>query len=104
LSGKNLIFFGGTGTGKTHLSIAIIVGQIKNGKKGKFYSLVNLENTLEQEKQNGKSGRLLERLSRQYLVVVDELGTCLTQKMGLYCYSNSFPRCMKELLSLLQLI
>lgn len=35
----NLIFIGGTGTGKTHLAIAIASHCIRLGKRGRFYSV-----------------------------------------------------------------
>ena len=37
----NLIFVGGTGTGKTHLAVAIAAQAIRNGNKSKFYNLVD---------------------------------------------------------------
>jgi DNA replication protein DnaC len=55
---QNLVLVGGTGTGKTHLSTAIGVSGIQNhGKRVRFYSTVELVNTLEQEKAAGKQGR-----------------------------------------------
>jgi DNA replication protein DnaC len=47
---SNLIFVGGTGTGKTHLAIAIAAQTIRDGSRAKFYNLVDLANELEQEK------------------------------------------------------
>ena len=40
----NLIFVGGTGTGKTHLSIAIAAHAVRIGYRVKFYNLVDLAN------------------------------------------------------------
>jgi DNA replication protein DnaC len=71
---KNIIFVGGTGTGKTHLAIAILAEQIRQGKRGRYFSLVDLSNKLEAEKNLGKSGGLAERLSRLDFVLIDELG------------------------------
>ena len=48
-SHSNLIFVGGTGTGKTHLAIAIAAQAIREGVRAKFYNLVDLANELEQE-------------------------------------------------------
>jgi DNA replication protein DnaC len=69
-----LIFIGGTGTGKTHLAIAIASHCIRLGKRSRFYSAINLVNQLEQEKHAGKAGRLTNRLASVDLVVLDELG------------------------------
>lgn len=71
---RNAIFIGGTGTGKTHLCIAIASAVIRARARGRFYNLVDLVNQLEQEKAAGKSGRLAEKLLRYDLVVIDELG------------------------------
>jgi len=42
--------------------------------RGRFFNLVDLVNQLEQEKAAGSSGRLVERLLRYDLIVIDELG------------------------------
>ena len=52
---RNQIFIGGTGSGKTHLSIAIASHCIKLGFRGRFFSVIDLVNQLEQEKEQGKS-------------------------------------------------
>ncbi len=71
---RNLIFIGGTGSGKTHLSIAIASHNIKQGKRGRFFSVIDLVNQLEQEKEKGKTGSLASRLTKFDFVVLDELG------------------------------
>lgn len=71
---QNLIFVGGTGTGKSHLAIAIASHCIRSGKRGRFYSVIDLVNKLEQEKHAGKAGMLTNRLANVDLVVLDELG------------------------------
>lgn len=71
---RNLIFIGGTGTGKTHLAIAIAAHCIRVGRRSRFFSVVNLVNQLEQEKHRGKAGSLANQLANVDLVVLDELG------------------------------
>jgi len=71
---RNVIFIGGTGTGKTHLATAIGIQCIRLGKRGRFYSVVDLVNKLEQEKLAGRAGSLASRLSNIDFVVLDELG------------------------------
>jgi DNA replication protein DnaC len=71
---RNLIFIGGTGTGKTHLATAISVQCIRLGKRGQFFGVVDLVNKLEQEKLAGKTGSLASRLANLDFVVLDELG------------------------------
>lgn len=71
---NNLIFVGGTGTGKTHLATALAVAAIHQGKRARFYNAVDLVNQLEKEKQLGKSGSLAKRLIQIDAVILDELG------------------------------
>ena len=71
---RNAIFIGGTGTGKTHLAIAVAAAVIRSRARGRFFNLVDLVNQLEQEKAAGRSGRLAEKLLRYDLIVIDELG------------------------------
>lgn len=71
---RNVIFIGGTGTGKTHLATAIALQCIRLGSRGRFYSVVDLVNKLEQEKLAGRTGSLASRLSNIDFVVLDELG------------------------------
>lgn len=71
---NNLILVGGTGTGKTHLAIALAVSAIHHGKRIRFYNAVDLVNQLEKEKQLGKAGNLAKQLIQMDAVILDELG------------------------------
>jgi DNA replication protein DnaC len=71
----NVVFIGGTGTGKTHLATALgVSGITRHSKRVRFYSTVDLVNLLEQEKAAGKAGKLAFALMRMDLVILDELG------------------------------
>jgi DNA replication protein DnaC len=71
----NVVFIGGTGTGKTHLATALgVSGITRHSKRVRFYSTIDLVNLLEQEKLAGKAGRLAFALMRMDLVILDELG------------------------------
>lgn len=78
----NLIFVGGSGTGKTHLTIAIAAKCVREGARAKFYNLVDLSNELEREKLAGNGGKTAERLIRFDLVILDELGYLPFSKNG----------------------
>jgi DNA replication protein DnaC len=71
---RNAVLVGGTGTGKTHLAIAIARSCIRSGARGRFYNVVDLVNRLESETRNGRQGRLAEHLTRMDFIVLDELG------------------------------
>ena len=71
----NAVLIGGPGTGKTHLATALgIAGLMHHGKRVRFYPTVDLVNALEQEKAQGKAGRIAISLLRMDLVILDELG------------------------------
>jgi DNA replication protein DnaC len=71
---RNAVLIGGTGTGKTHLAIAIARSCIRAGARGRFYNVVDLVNRLEAETRSGRQGRLAEYLTRMDFVILDELG------------------------------
>ena len=72
---QNVVFVGGPGTGKTHLATAIAVQAIQHHRlRVRFLSSIELVNQLEQEKQQGKPGRLANRFMHTDLVILDELG------------------------------
>ena len=79
---SNVILVGGTGTGKTHLAIAIARQAVRSGLRGRFFNLLDLVNQLEQEKLANRGGRLAENLARLDLVVLDELGYLPFSKNG----------------------
>lgn len=78
----NLIFVGGTGTGKTHLAIAIAAQAVRNGSRVRFYNFVDLANDLEKEKLAGEGGKIANSLVRFNLVILDELGYLPFSKNG----------------------
>jgi DNA replication protein DnaC len=71
---RNLVLVGGTGTGKTHLAIAIARACIRTGSRGRFFNVVDLVNKLEAEARSGRPGRLADYLLRMDFIVLDELG------------------------------
>ena len=71
---RNIIFVGGTGTGKSHIATAIGTNAIRNGKKVRFYNVVDLVNKLEKEKVDGGFGGLANRLKNIDIIILDELG------------------------------
>jgi DNA replication protein DnaC len=71
---RNVVLVGGTGTGKTHLAIAIARACIRDGARGRFFNVVDLVNKLEAETRSGRQGRMADYLSRKDFIILDELG------------------------------
>jgi DNA replication protein DnaC len=71
---RNIVLVGGTGTGKTHLAIAIARACIRAGSRGRFFNVVDLVNKLEAEARAGRSGRMADYLTRMDFIILDELG------------------------------
>ena len=71
---RNVVLVGGTGTGKTHVAIAIARSCVRNGARGRFFNVVDLVNRLEAEGRAGRQGRVADSLCRMDFVVLDELG------------------------------
>lgn len=71
---RNAVCIGGTGTGKTHICIAITANCVRRGARARFFNLIDLVNRLEAEARAGQAGRLADQLTRVDLVVLDELG------------------------------
>ncbi len=78
----NLILVGGTGTGKTHIAIAVTTALVYNGKKARFYNAVDLINALIKEQGEGKSGKIIRQCSQSHCVIIDELGYIPFPKSG----------------------
>lgn len=71
---RNAVCIGGTGTGKTHICIAITANCVRRGARARFFNLIDLVNRLAAETRAGQAGRLADQLTRVDLVVLDELG------------------------------
>ncbi|WP_246665744.1 IS21-like element helper ATPase IstB [Shinella sp. AETb1-6] len=71
---RNVVLVGGTGTGKSHLAIAIARVLIRNGTRGRFFNVVDLVNRLETETRNGKQGRVADYLTPLNFIILGELG------------------------------
>ena len=79
---RNIVLVGGTGTGKTHLGLALSTRAIRKGYKSRFFNLVDLANQLECEKAAGHAGRLACSIEKMDVLVLDELGYLPFSKNG----------------------
>jgi DNA replication protein DnaC len=79
---KNIIFMGGSGTGKTHLATSIGINCIRQGYKVRFWNLVDLVNELEKEKETLKTGNIAKKMNAFSLIILDEMGYLPFSKNG----------------------
>jgi DNA replication protein DnaC len=74
---RNAVLVGGTGTGKSHLAVAIarncIRARARARARARFYIAVDLVNRLEVDRA-GRQGRIADQFTRLDFVVIDELG------------------------------
>ena len=71
---RNVVLIGGTGTGKTHLAIAMARACIRAGARGRFFNVVDLVNRLEAEARAGRQCQMADMLARKDFIILDELG------------------------------
>jgi len=71
---KNIIFVGKTGTGKTHLAIALGIEACRQGVRTRFVTGAGLVNDLIEARHERAISRYTQKLSRFGLLILDELG------------------------------
>lgn len=85
----NLLLFGGTGIGKTHLSLAIAKKVAENGYNVTYLSAPDLFTALEKERFNGeKNGENFESLTGCDLLLIDDLGAEFTTSFTISALYN----------------
>ena len=72
--GRSLILYGPSGTGKTHLSIAIAYRAIQNGYEALFTSAAEMIETLAAATRRGELTRTLAHYTHPPVLVIDEVG------------------------------
>ena len=73
-SGKNIIMYGGTGTGKTMLSILIGISACKQEIPVKFYRTAGLINLFSESQTKGNLSALKKKLNSAEILILDEFG------------------------------
>jgi DNA replication protein DnaC len=70
----SIILIGDSGTGKTHLCIALAVCACQQGRRVRFTTLAALANELQEAESRKELARVVGRYARTELVCLDELG------------------------------
>ncbi len=71
---RNLCLIGSPGLGKTHSLVAIGRDLCRLGHNVKFYTAIDLVTKLEEAKEENRLSKLMDRLIRPHLLIIDELG------------------------------
>ncbi len=72
--GKNVIMYGGSGTGKTMLSILIGSEACRKGIPVRFYRTAGLINQFTENQQRGTLSTLKKKLNNAQILILDEFG------------------------------
>ncbi len=79
---ENILFVGNPGTGKTHLATALGHAACAQGKRVRFVSVTGLVTQLLEAREDRQLERLLKRLEKLHVMVLDELGYVPFSKVG----------------------
>jgi DNA replication protein DnaC len=71
---ENIVFIGNPGTGKSGLAIGLLRQALLSGYRGRFYHAQDLLDELYASLADRSSAKLIRRLCRYDLLVIDELG------------------------------
>jgi DNA replication protein DnaC len=89
---QNVVFIGNPGTGKSGLAAGLLREALLAGYRGRFYNAQDLLDELYSSLADRSSAKLIKKLARYDLLVIDELGY-LTLKTE---QSNAFFKLMGE--------
>ena len=73
-AGNNVIMYGGTGTGKTMLSICIGIAACNRCIPVKFYRTASLINQLSESQEKGNISAFYKKLNKADILILDEFG------------------------------
>lgn len=71
---QDFVFYGQTGRGKTHLSIAIGLACVNSGRACRFFTAAELVMALSRAKHEGSIDAFMKEIARCELLIIDEFG------------------------------
>ncbi len=80
--GNNIVMYGGTGTGKTMLSICIGIAACNRCIPVKFYRTAALINLLSESQEHGTLSALQRKLNKADILILDEFGYVPYNRIG----------------------
>jgi len=79
---ENILLIGNPGTGKTHLATAMGHSACAQGRRVRFFSVTGLVTQLLEAREDRQLERLLKRLEKLQLLILDEFGYVPFSKTG----------------------
>jgi len=92
----NICMYGGTGTGKTMLSTALGVLACKKGLTVKFYRTAALVNNLSEAKAAGNLSKILNKIDKASLLILDEFGYVPVDRIGAQLLFEVVSECCEK--------
>ncbi len=89
---ENIVFIGPTGTGKSGLATGLLRQAVIEGYRGRFYNAQDLLDEMYASLADQTSPKLIKRLSKYDLLVIDELGYLTLKSEQI----NAFFKLMSE--------
>lgn len=80
--GKNIIMYGGSGTGKTMLSICIGLKLCNSDIPTTFFRTTSLVNQLSENKSDGTLSKFIKRVNKASVLILDEFGYVPYDRIG----------------------
>ena len=79
---ENILMVGPSGTGKTHLALALAIAACGRGRRVRFWRVTELITTLREAEEDRQLARLRSQLAKLDLLVLDEFGYVPASKAG----------------------
>ncbi|WP_417382873.1 IS21-like element helper ATPase IstB [Gimesia sp.] len=79
---ENILQVGNSGTGKTHLAVALGIAACGQGKRVRFYQVTELITQLMEAREQRELTRLKKQIAKLDLLILDELGYVPASKLG----------------------
>jgi len=92
----NVCMYGGTGTGKTMLSTALGVIACERGMPVSFHRTAALVNSLSEAKESGTLSKILTRIDRARILVLDEFGYVPVDRVGAQLLFEVISECYER--------
>ena len=92
----NVVLNGAPGVGKTHLAIALGREACRQGHKVRFFTASGLVNTYIEAREERQVLRLEKQISRNDLIIIDELGYIPLDRHGAEHLFGFFSQCYEQ--------